>query len=155
MRLASWRQITVFLSIALLMGVAYYGAARIGLAMLDDTGVAVFWPASGVAVGVLLVSGRGMIGPVALGVAAATIAANFERRTGRNSCGSPSPSPTPLNARWWRGSCTLSSARGCSLTVWSACLACFWQQVIGCAGRERNRHLGALLGSIRSSTVMV
>ncbi|WP_439541410.1 sensor histidine kinase [Hyphomicrobium sp.] len=70
------RQAVSFLSIALLMAVTYYLAARAGLAMLDDAGVAVFWPASGIAVGVLLAAGRTSIGPVALGVAAATITAN-------------------------------------------------------------------------------
>lgn len=62
----------------LLMASAYFVAALFGLAMLADAGgVAVFWPASGVAVGALLVLGRTSFIPVALGVAMATIAANL------------------------------------------------------------------------------
>lgn len=71
------RQAVLFLSTALLMAVTYYLAARAGLALLDDAGVAVFWPASGVAVGALLAAGRSSVAPIAVGVAAATIAANI------------------------------------------------------------------------------
>lgn len=71
------RKAVHFLSIALLMAVTYYVAARVGLALLDDAGVAVFWPASGVAVGALLAGGRHSVAPIAVGVAVATLAANI------------------------------------------------------------------------------
>ena len=58
---------------------AYFLAARLGLALLTEPeGVAVFWPASGVAVGILISLGRsrGRV-PVAIGVLFATIVANL------------------------------------------------------------------------------
>ena len=55
---------------------AYFLAARLGLALLTE-GVAVFWPASGVAVGILVTLGRRARRPVVIGVIAATIAANL------------------------------------------------------------------------------
>jgi two-component sensor histidine kinase/integral membrane sensor domain MASE1 len=63
---------------ATLMTASYYFAARYGLALLaHPSGVAVFWPASGIAVGALLVFGRASFVPVATGVAIATMAANM------------------------------------------------------------------------------
>ena len=55
---------------------AYFLAARFGLALLTEE-VAVFWPASGVAVGVLVVLGRRVRAAVVVGVIAATIIANL------------------------------------------------------------------------------
>ena len=55
---------------------AYFLAARLGLALLTE-GVAVFWPASGVAVGILVTLGRRARRPIVIGVIAATIAANL------------------------------------------------------------------------------
>jgi two-component sensor histidine kinase/integral membrane sensor domain MASE1 len=60
-----------------LMAVASFAAAQYGLAFLAQPGgVAVFWPASGIAVGALLVFGRASVAPVACGVAAGTLVAN-------------------------------------------------------------------------------
>ena len=61
-----------------LSAVAYYFAARYGLALLaQPDGVAVFWPASGIAVGALLVFGTASFAPIGSGVAIGTIAANI------------------------------------------------------------------------------
>ncbi len=66
-----------FLFAAVLMASVYYSASLFGLSLLaHPNGVAVFWPASGIAVGALLVFGRKFFIPIALGVAIATIAAN-------------------------------------------------------------------------------
>src|SRR5438093_7262602 len=64
--------------IALAVGIAYFLAARLSLSLLTKPdGVAVFWPASGVAAGVLIALGPGARWPVAIGTIAATIAANL------------------------------------------------------------------------------
>ncbi|HEY1243463.1 MAG TPA: PAS domain S-box protein [Hyphomicrobiaceae bacterium] len=63
-------------------GIAYYLAARLGLALCNAPGVAVFWPAAGIALGVLLAWGPGARLPVAGAAIAATAFANFE--IGRN-----------------------------------------------------------------------
>jgi two-component sensor histidine kinase len=55
--------------------IAYFLAARLGLALLTDD-VAVFWPASGIAVGILVTLGRRARAAVVIAVVAATIAAN-------------------------------------------------------------------------------
>jgi PAS domain S-box-containing protein len=60
------------------VGVAYFLAAQLGLALLTTAEhVAVFWPASGIAVGILVALGARARGPVAAGVIAATVAANL------------------------------------------------------------------------------
>ena len=60
------------------VGVAYFLAARLGLALLATAErVAVFWPASGIAAGILIALGARGRGPVAAGVIAATLAANL------------------------------------------------------------------------------
>ncbi len=65
-------------ALAALVALAYFLAARVGLALLSEgEGVAVFWPASGVAVGVLIAVGPRARWPVAAGVLIATIAANL------------------------------------------------------------------------------
>jgi PAS domain S-box-containing protein len=65
-------------AIGLFVAVAYYLAARLGLRLLTELeGVAVFWPASGIAAGVLIALGRSVRAPVAIGVVLATIAANL------------------------------------------------------------------------------
>jgi PAS domain S-box-containing protein len=57
---------------------AYFLAARLSLALLAKSdGVAVFWPAAGVASGVLIGVGSGARWPVVVGVMAATIGANL------------------------------------------------------------------------------
>jgi signal transduction histidine kinase len=65
-------------AVAVGIGIAYFLAARLSLALLTETdGVAVFWPAAGVSSGVLIALGRGARLPVAMGTMAATIAANL------------------------------------------------------------------------------
>src|SRR5262245_52248826 len=63
--------------LAAAVGVAYFLAAHLSLALLGVDGVAIFWPAAGVPAGVLIVSGRDARWPVAIGVAVATVAANL------------------------------------------------------------------------------
>ena len=66
------------LGLAAAVGVAYFLAARLSLALLTKPdGVAVFWPAAGVSSGVLIVLGRGARWPVAAGTMAATVVANL------------------------------------------------------------------------------
>ena len=60
------------------LAVAYFLAARLSLALLTKPdGVAVFWPAAGVASGVLIAVGPAARWPVIIGAMAATIAANL------------------------------------------------------------------------------
>jgi PAS domain S-box-containing protein len=60
------------------VAVAYFLSARLSLALLEKPdGVAVFWPAAGVASGVLIVVGSVARWPVVIGVMAATIFANL------------------------------------------------------------------------------
>ena len=57
---------------------AYFVTARLSLALLEPAdGVAVFWPAAGVASGILIALGPAAQWPVVVGVVAATIAANL------------------------------------------------------------------------------
>ena len=66
------------ISVALAVGVAYFLGARLSLSLLTKPdGVAVFWPASGVAAGALIALGPHYKWPVAIGAAAATIVANL------------------------------------------------------------------------------
>ncbi len=72
------RQWISAIRLAVAVGIAYFLAARLGLSLLTKPdGVAVFWPANGVAVGVLIALGRGVRWPVAIGAAAATMVANL------------------------------------------------------------------------------
>ena len=58
--------------------VAYYLAARLGLALLSTpSDVAVFWPASGLAAGILILSNRRWWPAIAIGIVAGTVAANL------------------------------------------------------------------------------
>jgi integral membrane sensor domain MASE1 len=60
------------------VAVAYFVAARLSLALLEPIdGVAVFWPAAGVASGILIALGSATRWTVVVGVVAATIAANL------------------------------------------------------------------------------
>jgi PAS domain S-box-containing protein len=59
------------------VGVAYFLAARLSLFLKTEPGVAVFWPAAGVASGTLIALGRTARWPVAIGVIVATIPANL------------------------------------------------------------------------------
>ncbi len=66
------------IGLAVWVGVAYFLAARLSLALLTKPdGVAVFWPASGVAAGVLIALGPAARLPVAAGAMVATIVANL------------------------------------------------------------------------------
>jgi PAS domain S-box-containing protein len=64
-------------SLAAAVGIAYFLAARLSLALLTPDGVAVFWPAAGVSAGVLIALGPKARLPVVIGVIAATIVANL------------------------------------------------------------------------------
>ncbi len=67
-----------WVALAAALGVAYFLAARLSLALLSKPdGVAVFWPAAGVAAGVLIARGSRARWPVIAGAAAATITANL------------------------------------------------------------------------------
>lgn len=58
------------------VGIAYFLAARLGLALLTEH-VAVFWPAAGVAAGTLLALGRWARAPVAVAVMLASLVADL------------------------------------------------------------------------------
>ncbi|XSC45802.1 MASE1 domain-containing protein [Bradyrhizobium sp. RDT10] len=74
---ATW-QWASSIGLAIAVGIVYFLAARFSLSLLTKPdGVAVFWPASGVAAGVLIALGPRAKWPVAVGAAAATIAANL------------------------------------------------------------------------------
>jgi PAS domain S-box-containing protein len=66
----------ISLGCAVGVAIAYFLAAQFGLALLADE-VAVFWPASGIAVGILVVMGPRACGAVVIGVVVATIIANL------------------------------------------------------------------------------
>jgi PAS domain S-box-containing protein len=60
------------------VAIGYFLAARLGLALLSDNeGVALFWPASGIAAGILIARGPNARVPVTIGVILATVAANL------------------------------------------------------------------------------
>jgi integral membrane sensor domain MASE1 len=66
------------LSVAGGVAVAYYLAARLGLALLSaPSDVAVFWPASGVAAGILILANRRHSPAIVVGVILGTVAANL------------------------------------------------------------------------------
>ena len=67
--------------LAVAVGIAYFLAGRLGLALRVD-GVAVFWPAAGIAVGALIALGPTARLPVAVAVVVATIVCNL--MIGRN-----------------------------------------------------------------------
>src|ERR1700682_6119252 len=74
----STRQWARSIGLAAAVGIVYFLAARLSLLLLiKSDGVAVFWPASGVASGVLIALGPGARLPVAAGAMAATIVANL------------------------------------------------------------------------------
>jgi len=59
------------------VAIAYFLAARLGLALLSaPSKVAVFWPASGIAAGILIIFGRRAGQAVVIGVVVGTVAAN-------------------------------------------------------------------------------
>ena len=66
------------LTLGLIVGAAYFLAARLSLDLLTKPdGVAAFWPAAGVASGTLIALGSRARMPTALGVMAATVVANL------------------------------------------------------------------------------
>jgi integral membrane sensor domain MASE1 len=66
------------IALAAAVGISYFLAARLSLALLTKPeGVAVFWPAAGVAAGVLIALGPRARWPVVVGTMAATILANL------------------------------------------------------------------------------
>ena len=66
------------IGLAIAIAITYFLAARLSLALLTEPdGVAVFWPAAGIASGILIALGPGARLPVAVGVMAATITANL------------------------------------------------------------------------------
>src|SRR2546423_15477512 len=68
----TWRWVSA-IGFAVAVGIAYFLAARLSLSLLTKSdGVAVFWPASGVAAGVLIAVGRGVRWPGGIGGMAAT-----------------------------------------------------------------------------------
>jgi len=74
----STRQWAHSIGLAAAVGIVYFLAARLSLLLLaKPDGVAVFWPASGVASGVLIALGPRARLPVAAGAMAATIVANL------------------------------------------------------------------------------
>src|SRR3979490_3069016 len=73
----TWRWVSA-IGLAGAVGIAYFLAARLSLSLLTKPdGVAVFWPASGVAAGVLIALGPGARWPVTVGAMVATIVANL------------------------------------------------------------------------------
>jgi signal transduction histidine kinase len=72
------KQVLGWIGLAVSVGVFYFLAARLSLALLTKPdGVAVFWPAAGVAAGVLIALGPSARWPIVLGTMAATIVANL------------------------------------------------------------------------------
>src|SRR6476659_798648 len=65
------------LGLAIATGIAYFAAACLGLMLRAEPGVAIFWPAAGIAVGALLALGARARLPVAVAVLVATIACNL------------------------------------------------------------------------------
>src|SRR5271154_4488555 len=68
----------IFALATVAVAIAYFLSARLSLALLEKPdGVAAFWPAAGVASGVLIVAGSKARWPVIVGVMIATILANL------------------------------------------------------------------------------
>lgn len=66
-----------------LAAISYFAAAQLGLALRHHPeGVAVFWPASGLAAGLLLLARPGGQVPIALGVLFATFTVSWTERDG-------------------------------------------------------------------------
>jgi two-component sensor histidine kinase/integral membrane sensor domain MASE1 len=63
--------------LAVIVGTVYFLAAKLGLSLLTPDGVAVFWPAAGVAAGALIALGPSARLAVVLGTVVATIVANL------------------------------------------------------------------------------
>src|SRR5262249_24881207 len=60
------------------IGIAYFLTSRLGHSLLGPPlGLAVFWPASGIAVGILMTLGRRALPGLAIGVMVGTIVSNL------------------------------------------------------------------------------
>ena len=64
-------------AVSIAVAIGFFLAACLGLALLDKAGVAVFWPAAGVASGVMVAFGPTVRWPVIIGVIVGTVAANL------------------------------------------------------------------------------
>lgn len=63
---------------SIVIGTAYFLTSRLGLSLLvPPSDVAVFWPASGIAAGILIAFGRRALAPLAIGVMIGAVAANL------------------------------------------------------------------------------
>src|SRR5262249_60308525 len=71
-----WQWLSAIL-LAVAVASIYLLSARLSLALLTPDGVAVFWPAAGVAAGTLIAIGPSARWPVVAGTMAATIVANL------------------------------------------------------------------------------
>ena len=65
------------IGLTIAVAVTYFLAARLSLVLLEPDGVAVFWPAAGIASGIMIALGPVARLPVAVGVIAATVTANL------------------------------------------------------------------------------
>jgi len=76
--LVSTRRLTTAAALAVIVAIAYFLSARLSLLLLTKPdGVAVFWPAAGVASGILIALGPSARWPVAAGTMVATVCANL------------------------------------------------------------------------------
>jgi len=64
-------------ALAVAIGIAYFLAAWLGLALRSQVGMAIFWPAAGIATGALIALGPAARLPVAVAVAIASIASSL------------------------------------------------------------------------------
>ena len=78
-----WSNRSRTIVLALAIGIGYFLAARLGLLFMAKPGLAVFWPAAGIAVGTLIALGPSVRLPVAAAVLVATVMANVS--IGRNA----------------------------------------------------------------------
>ena len=79
LRQGVWSSPIELIALGIIVAIGYWLAARLSLVLLTPAdGVAVFWPAAGIASGVLLALGPKARWPVAAGVMAATIVANLQ-----------------------------------------------------------------------------
>src|SRR5262249_55069086 len=74
---AAGLQISPTIWFVVVVGSLYILSAKLSLSLLTPTGVAVFWPAAGVAAGVLIAFGPRARWGVIIGTMAATIVANL------------------------------------------------------------------------------
>src|SRR5689334_20199427 len=71
-------RLSVTLAASAVIAVVYSSAAQLGLALISQpSDVAVFWPAAGIAAGILILTGRRAVPTVVIGVVIGTIGANL------------------------------------------------------------------------------